>query len=241
MKIRQLFDHKGTSTLTYLLWDTKTMEGLIIDPVDTHIERDITIINEIGINLKYTIDTHVHADHITGSGPIAKQLDAKIIYSTASKVAGLLCADIYVSEGDTLSLGDESLTILETPGHTSTCITIDLHNKSHSHHTLFTGDALMHRVTGRTDFQMGSPADLFDSVTRLYQFPDNTTVYSGHDYNGLLSTTIGESKKFNSSINAKTLKADFILAEEKINPTKQPPARLSDAVPGCIKCGILVD
>jgi glyoxylase-like metal-dependent hydrolase (beta-lactamase superfamily II) len=110
-------------------------------------------------------------------------------------------------------------------------------NSADQQKTIFTGDTLMHRVTGRTDFQGGSAATLFDSVSNLYSYSDDTIVRSGHDYNGLLSTTIGECKKFNSSINSDTVKEDFIKSEEIANKSKKPPVRMDVAVPGCLKCG----
>lgn len=237
MKIRQLFDHKGTSTLTYIVWDCKTMEGAIIDSVFEHFERDSKIINEIGVKLKYTIDTHIHADHITGAKQLAKSFNAQVVYSIGAKEVGMDCADIYVETGDTLTFGRQEMEILETPGHTTTCMAIIATNASDQLRTIFTGDTLMHRATGRTDFQGGSPSTLFDSVTTLYRYPDNTVVMSSHDYNGLLSTTIGECKKHNASINSSTTMDDFIKSETIANKSKLPPARMDTAVPGCMKCG----
>ena len=237
MKIRQLFDHQGTSTLTYIIRDCTTMEGAIIDSVHEHFERDTRVINEIGVKLKYIIDTHIHADHVTGSTPLANEFGAKIVLSSGAKDVGAECADLYVKDGDRLSFGEQDVGVLETPGHTSTCMTLVAGSCSDAHKTIFSGDVLMHRGTGRTDFQDGAAKDSYDSVTRLYKFPDDTVVYSAHDYSGVLSTTIGECKKFNESINENTTMDEFIAVQKKENKNRKPPARMDTAVPGCLKCG----
>jgi len=232
MSIRQLID-KESSTLTYIL--SNNGEAIIIDPVKEQVERDIRVLKEMGVELKYVIDTHIHADHITGSTPISLLTGAKIVLSDGSRDAGAICADIYVKEGEKLVFGETEVKILETPGHTTTCITIEL--KEENQDFLFTGDVLMHRNTGRTDFQLGSPEQSYDSVNRLYKYDGSTIVYSGHDYEGLLSTTVGESRKYNNSLNSEKGKEQFISEQIEQNKHKQPPVKNDIAIPGCLKCG----
>ena len=188
MKIRQLFD-RNSSTYTYLVWDETTREAAIIDSVREQIERDVQLIRELDLNLKYALETHVHADHITASGLLRERLGCKV--GVHNRV-GSDCPDIKLDDADRIRFGSQQLEVLYTPGHTDTdvCYLGD--------GVVFTGDILLIHGSGRTDFQSGDAARSYDSITgRLFTLPDLTLVYPAHDYNGFTCSTIGEEKRFN--------------------------------------------
>jgi sulfur dioxygenase len=185
---RQLFD-KDTGTFTYLMFDSSTMEGLIIDPVKEQFDRSLQFIEELGVELKYVIDTHVHADHVTSSCMLRDATGAKSAFGENSAVP---CTDILLCDGDELECGRFELIAISTPGHTDACTSFYTEGR------LFTGDSLLIRGCGRTDFQQGDPEKLFNSITqRLYAYPDTTLVYPGHDYHGRTASCIREEKSFN--------------------------------------------
>ena len=224
MIIRQLFDPE-TSTYTYLLADEKSHEALLIDPVIEQLERDLRLLNELGCKLLYSFDTHVHADHITASGSLRKQTGCK---TALSYHAGVGCADIALKEGDVIKLGDSEIQVLETPGHTQTCLSFvaDKH--------VFTGDALLIRGCGRTDFQQGNAGQLYDSITqKLFTLPNDVLVRPGHDYHGMLVSTIGEEKQFNPRL--KLDKAGFIHFMSKLH--LPDPNKIHEAIPANMGCG----
>jgi len=224
MIIRQLFDPE-TSTYTYLLADEETREALLIDPVIENLERDLRLLEEVGCTLRYSLDTHVHADHITASGSLRKQTGCQ---TALSHHAGVGCADIALSDGDIIKLGSSEIQILETPGHTPTCLSFVAGNH------VFSGDALLIRGCGRTDFQKGSAADLYDSITqKLFTLPNDTLVRTGHDYHGMLVSTIGEEKQFNPRL--KLDKAGFIQFMGKLNLPN--PNKIHEALPANLACG----
>ncbi|MGD2160039.1 MAG: MBL fold metallo-hydrolase [Gammaproteobacteria bacterium] len=227
MKIRQLFDSE-TSTFTYLVWDEKTREAALIDSVDTRIERDLQLIRELNLDLKYTLETHIHADHITASGQIRDRLGSRAVVHRNSQSA---CADILVTDGDTISLGDQQIVVMETPGHTDTCITYRIDG------IVFTGDALLIRGCGRTDFQAGDPGRLYDSIhDKLFSLPDETIVYPAHDYNGFSSSTIGEEKAHNPRLGNNRPKQAFVDLMNALD--LDPPGKIAEAVPGNLECGL---
>ncbi|MFT5713466.1 MAG: sulfur dioxygenase, partial [Glaciecola sp.] len=165
---RQLFDQESF-TYSYLLADPNSKEGLLIDPVKEQIERDLTLIAELGIKLKYVLDTHIHADHITGSGLIRERI--KGVQTVLSEGSHVHCANLILSNGDELSCGSLKLKALATPGHTSGCMSYYIDGM------VFTGDTLLIRGCGRTDFQQGSPEQLYNSVRqKLFTLPDCTLV-----------------------------------------------------------------
>jgi len=220
---RQLFD-KESSTYTYLLADSETGEGVLIDPVLEQVERDLKLIKELNINLIYIIETHVHADHITGAHQIRKGTGAKIVTSSA-EVNG---ADLSVSDGDEISYGSYKLKVIFTPGHTSTC------SSYFTEGMVFTGDTLMIRGTGRTDFQGGSAALLYESIIqKLFTLPDDTLVYPAHNYNGMLVSTIGEEKRLNPRLGKG--KEEFINIMNNLNLAY--PKKMDVAVPANLVCG----
>ena len=190
---RQLFD-RDTWTYTYMLYDPGTLEGVIIDPVKEKFERDLQLLEELGIELKYVMDTHVHADHVTAAGLFREMTGAK---TSVGEPAGVPCADLLLQDGDELEIGQHRIQAISTPGHTDACTTFKVNGM------LFTGDTLFIRGCGRTDFQQGNPKQLFESISqKLYCFPDETRVYPGLDYQGRSSSTIGEEKRFNPRIHS---------------------------------------
>ncbi|KAK3880218.1 hypothetical protein Pcinc_015287 [Petrolisthes cinctipes] len=190
MIFRQLFDRESC-TYTYLLADNTTKEAVLIDPVIELAERDAKLVQELGLNLKYVMNTHMHADHITGTGLLKKLVPG--CKSLIAKMSGAK-ADIHVEHGDKVTFGEHHLEVRGTPGHTSGCITY----VSHSHKMAFTGDALLVRGCGRTDFQEGSPDTLYHSVhSQILSLPSEFILYPAHDYKGQTATTVAEEKQFN--------------------------------------------
>ena len=183
---RQLFD-EATWTYTYLIADPQTREAAIIDSVKEQVPRDLKLIEELGLKLRYALETHVHADHITGSGDIRSVTGANTIVGAQTHV---VCADRQLQDGDNLALGNLSILALSTPGHTDGCMSYYVEDR------VFSGDALLIRGTGRTDFQQGSSTTLYQSITqKLFTLPDETLLYPAHDYHGFTVSTIGEEKK----------------------------------------------
>lgn len=226
MIFRQLYDLES-STFTYIVSDSETKEGIIIDSVKENLERDLKLIRELELKILYSLETHIHADHITGTKQISQATGAKTVAPATSEVP---CADMLISDGDLLKFGKHELRAIYTPGHTNTCMSY-LVDKM-----LFSGDALFIRGTGRTDFQSGSSKTLYESITtKLYQLPDDTLVYPGHDYKGMMVSTIGEEKRYNPRINSATSEAEFIDTMSKLKLAD--PKKIHEAVPANLKCG----
>ncbi|MCB0390054.1 MAG: MBL fold metallo-hydrolase [Bdellovibrionales bacterium] len=226
MIFRQLFD-QDSWTFTYLLADPLTKEAIMIDPVYEKAERDLTLIRELDLKLKYTIETHTHADHITGAAKISAATGAKKV---AGKQSGAVCADILVDDGDTLEFGPYIVKCISTPGHTDGCMSYYVSG------SLFTGDALFVRGNGRTDFQQGSPERLFESITqKIYSLPDETIIYPAHDYKGHSFSTVEEEKKFNPRINETVTLDQFVKTMNGLN--LPDPKKIHEAVPANLVCG----
>ena len=223
---RPLFE-KESSTYTYLLADSKTKEAVIIDAVSETKQRDIGLIEELGLKLKYIVETHVHADHITSSCPLKQKFtEAKIVLGEANPVA---CADILIKDGERLKFGGYQINALSTPGHTDGCMSYVIGDK------VFTGDALLIRSCGRCDFQGGSAEKLFDSISQLFTLPDETYVYPAHDYGGRTVSTIWEEKAFNEMIGGGVDQAEFV---RRVNAMELSlPAKIHVAVPANQVCG----
>jgi len=226
---RQLFDHLGSSTYTYLLADEDSKEAILIDPVKDQAERDEKLLGEFGFTLKYAINTHAHADHISATAILKSKLPGvKSVISTSSGGD----ADVHVKHGDVIRFGSFQLECLSTPGHTSgcTCFYFGAGN------CVFSGDVLFIRGCGRTDFQGGSSEDLYDSVhTHLFTLGDTTVVYPGHDYKGMLMTTIGEEKRLNPRLGMGKTKEEFVAIMKGLNLPY--PKLLDVAVPVNLKDG----
>lgn len=228
MTFHQLFEAE-TSTYTYLLADPDTKEAILIDPVLETVERDLKLISEYGYKLQYVLDTHIHADHITGAGEIRQRTGAKSAVSAKAKVS---CVDVPLKDGEEIKFGKYSIKALETPGHTDSCMSYYIDGK------IFTGDALLIRGTGRTDFQQGSSAKLYDSITaKLFNLPEDTVVYPGHDYRGQTTSSIEMEKKYNPRIGGGKTKEQFmqIMAELKL----ANPKKIHEAVPANLACGMV--
>ena len=226
LKTRQLFD-SDSNTYSYLVWDTDSRFAALIDSVQEHVHRDLQLIDELKLNLLYAFETHIHADHITGSGELRKITHAKVV---VHKNSGSKCADILAEDGDVFFLGKYAIQVIHTPGHTNTDICYKIDN------AVFTGDTLLVRGCGRTDFQSGSAAQLYDSITqKLFTLPDDTDVFPGHDYNGFNSSTIGEEKNYNPRLGGQRNKDAFIFVMDTLDLA--PPKRILQAVPGNLKCG----
>jgi len=225
--LRQLFDAES-STFTYLLADPERRVAALIDPVLGQIERDLTLLRELGLELALVLDTHVHADHVTAAGELRKRTGAR----TAASGVGAPCVDTKLSHEDALQLGSLTIRALATPGHTddSMCFVV-----SDAETYVFTGDTLLVRGTGRTDFQNGSAVALHDSITRvLFELGDQTIVLPGHDYRGFTRTTIGEERRHNPRLAGKSVD-EFV---KIMNGLALPrPKKLDEAVPANRACG----
>jgi len=225
-----LFD-RDTCTYTYLLADETTGDAVLIDSVLEHVDRDVKLVRELGVNLKAVIETHVHADHVTGGGSIRQQTGAKYAISAASNVA---CADIQLEDGDPVVFGAHTLEVRNTPGHTRGCASFYLPDSG----MIFTGDALFIRGCGRTDFQGGSARTLFASVHgRILTLPEHTRIYPGHDYNGRTVTTVEEEKFHNPRLGGGRSVEEF--EEIMAGLDLSYPARIDDALPANLDCGVV--
>ncbi|BAZ37131.1 putative hydroxyacylglutathione hydrolase [Calothrix sp. NIES-4101] len=226
MIFRQLFDRESC-TYTYLIIDSETHTALLVDPVLEQVERDLQILQELGLTLRYCLETHIHADHITGTDTLRQITGCVAIVPENSYAVG---GNRYIRDGDILKLGSVEIQAIATPGHTDSHMTY-LVNKTH----LLTGDALFIRGCGRTDFQNGDAGSLYDAVTqKLFTLPDETLVYPGHDYQGRTVSTIGEEKQWNPRFAGRS-RNQFI---ELMNNLKLPfPKKMNEAVPANQNCG----
>lgn len=223
MLFQQLFD-KDTCTYTYLLADD-TKEAILIDPVLECMDQYTSCLDKHGLSLKYVLDTHIHADHITAADALRQRTGCQTAISSHAAIA---CADIELSDGMSLSFGGREIHVLETPGHTSTCLSFLCENM------VFTGDALFIDGCGRTDFQGGDAGVLYESITqKLFVLPASTLVYPGHDYHGKQSSTIGAEKAHNSRLQHS--KPEFIKLMDQLNLPN--PKRMHEAVPANQACG----
>ncbi|XP_063055327.1 persulfide dioxygenase ETHE1, mitochondrial [Engraulis encrasicolus] len=224
---RQLFE-SSSSTYTYLLADPDSKDAVLIDPVLETVDRDIKLIDELGLKLTVAVNTHCHADHITGTGLLKKKVFG--LKSAISKFSGAT-ADILLSEGDNITFGKHCLTVRETPGHTDGCVTLVTEDQSMA----FTGDTLLIRGCGRTDFQQGCAKRLYASVHgKIFTLPDHCLIYPAHDYKGQTVSTVEEEKKYNPRL-TKTLE-EFVDIMNNLNLPK--PKKIDISVPANLVCGL---
>jgi len=223
---RQLFD-PTSSTYTYLLGDAGA--AVLIDPVFEHERRDRALLRELGLKLVATLDTHVHADHVTAAWLLKQRCGSRILLSAAS---GASDADTLLAHGDRVVFGTRHLEVRATPGHTAGCVTYVLDDRSMA----FTGDALLIRGCGRTDFQQGSPYKLFHSVrTQILSLPPECLLYPAHDYRGVTVTSVAEERRYNPRLGGDANEADFA---GYMNHLGLPHPKLMDvAVPANLRCG----
>lgn len=226
MIFRQLYDHES-STYTYLLASRPGGEALLIDPVREHVGAYARLVDELDLNLVLAVDTHIHADHITGLGSLRNHTGCATAMGERTAAE---CLDTRFGDGEKINLDGIALKALYTPGHTDDSYSLLLPDR------VFTGDTLLIRGTGRTDFQNGDPGEQYESLFgRLLQLPESTLVYPAHDYNGMTSSSIGEEKRHNPRLQVSS-KAEYV---RMMNGLVLDNPRLMDvAVPANRQCGL---
>lgn len=229
MLFRQLFD-LPSSTYTYLLASREGGEALIIDPVKAQLPTYLQLIKQLGVKLVHAIDTHTHADHITALGDLRDSTACTTIMGALSRAE---CVSRHIADGETLDVDGLRLQALYTPGHTNESFSFVLNPSAPE--AVFTGDVLLIRGSGRTDFQGGDARLSWHSIVHtLFRLPDATRVYPGHDYKGWTMSTIGEEKRFNPRLAGKT-EAEYVAL---MNALKLPnPALMDIAIPANLACG----
>jgi sulfur dioxygenase len=228
MIFRQLFD-PISSTYTYLLACAESRDAIIIDPVFEQHARDMALIRELKLDVRYVLDTHVHADHVTAAWLIKQKYKAQIVLSGRYAVDSV---DVAVDHGDVLAFGNCSVEARATPGHTVGCLTYVTARQEMA----FTGDCLMIRGAGRTDFQGGEVHEMWRSIQeQIFSLPEDCLVYPAHDYQGRMVSTVGEEKRFNPRIGGDAREEDF--AGYMNNLGLAHPKLLDIAVPANLKCG----
>ena len=226
--LRQLQDLKS-STYTYLLADADDKAAVIIDPVFEQARRDAALIHELGLKLLYTLDTHVHADHVTGAWLLKQSTGSRIALAAASGARNI---DVPLAPGDRIHFGRRHLEARATPGHTDGCMTFVLDDRSMA----FTGDALLIRGAGRTDFQQGSAHKLYRSVVeQIFSLPPDCLIYPAHDYRGLTCSSVGEEQQFNPRLGGERSEGDFVGYMKNLGLPH--PKQIDIAVPANLKCG----
>jgi sulfur dioxygenase len=225
MFFKQLFD-PASSTLSYLIADDANHAAVIIDPVVDQVERDLQLLREHGLELEYTLDTHVHADHITSAQALKQATGARTAVCRDCLAQGY---DRSLEDGDVILFGQQEILTIATPGHTPGSVCYLWRDR------LFTGDTLLIGGCGRTDFQNGSAEALWESITgRLFKLDEQTLVYPGHDYKGRRVSSIGEEKRLNARLAGKT-REEFLAT---MNTLGLPmPKRIHEAVPANLAGG----
>ncbi len=228
MIFRQLFD-PTSSTYTYLLADADSREALLIDPVFEQVRRDLALLRELGLRLLATLETHVHADHVTGAWLLQQRSGSHILLAAAGGAQG---ADRLLQPGDRVDFGARHLSVRATPGHTNGCLSYVLDDESMA----FTGDALLIRGCGRTDFQQGSAERLYRSVhEQLLTLPDGCLLYPAHDYRGLTATSVDEERRWNPRFGGDSSLGDFV--GYMANLGLPHPKQMALAVPANLRSG----
>jgi sulfur dioxygenase len=232
MIFRQLYD-AVSSTYTYLLADESSGEALLIDPVFEQVQRDLALLQELKLNLKLVLDTHAHADHVTAAWVLKQKTGCQIALAAA---VGADNVDIALKHGDVVGIEGVSLDVRATPGHTDGCLTFVVSD----HSMAFTGDALLIRGCGRSDFQQGDAARLFHSITeQIFALPDNCAIYPAHDYNGRTRSSVIEEKIHNPRVGGGANERDFV---QYMNAMQLPhPKKIDEALPANMRSGMPAD
>ncbi len=234
MIFRQLFE-PTSSTYTYLVGCEETGQCALIDAVVDTTQRDLDEINSLGLTLQYTIDTHIHADHLTGAVKLKALVNSKIIYPD---VCQLPCMDIGANESEQIKVGNISLQPLFTPGHTDHHYAYLFDNGTQQ--MVFTGDALLIEACGRTDFQSGNAATLYKSIhEKIFSLPNDTLVYPGHDYSGRLVSSVLQEKQRNPRLGNNRSLNEFVDIMDNLDLPY--PKKIDFAVPGNEDCGVCPD
>lgn len=228
MIFRQLYD-ASSSTYTYLLADEESHEAILIDPVFEQSQRDLALLRELELTLKIVVDTHAHADHITAAWLLQQKTGCKIALSAN---AGAVNVDLALHHGDTFGVDGITLEARATPGHTNGCTSFVLSD----HSMVFTGDALLIRGCGRSDFQQGNPVRLFHSITeQLFTLPDDCAVYPAHDYSGRTRSSGLEETIHNPRVGGGANEKDFV---HYMNAMQLPhPKKIDEALPNNLRSG----
>ena len=226
MIFRQLFD-PVSSTYTYLLAERRGGEALIIDPVLERVDRYLQLVRELDLKLVLAVDTHIHADHVTGIGPLR---DATQCATAMGEQSAAECVSLRLREGEVLKADGVRLQALYTPGHTDDSYSFLMKDR------VFTGDTLLIRGTGRTDFQNGDPGAQYDSLFgKLLTLPEDTLVYPAHDYEGRTCSSIGEEARHNPRLQVGS-RQEYI---DRMNALDlEPPRLIQVAVPANRQCGL---
>ncbi len=226
--LRQLFDSQS-STYTYLVGCPQAREAILIDPVFHQSRRDRALLKELELTLVATLETHVHADHVTGAWLLKHSLGSRIMLARAGNAEG---ADRLLVHGDTVMFGNCSVEVRATPGHTASCLTYVLHDRS----AAFTGDCLLVRGCGRVDFQDGDARRLYRSVhEQIFTLPDTCLVWPGHDYRGLTVSSVGEERLHNPRLGGDLSCGDFCGYMDNLGLAH--PRQMDVAVPANLLCG----
>jgi sulfur dioxygenase len=225
---RQFFD-ADTGTFTYLLVDVPSRQGVLIDSVFEQHGRDLSLIRELGVELVASLDTHAHADHVTGSWLMHEATGCAIGLAAAARAENVT---LPLHHGDRVAFGSRSLEVRSTPGHTDGCISFVLDDQSMA----FTGDALLVRGCGRCDFQQGDAHNLWNSITeQIFSLPDSCLLYPGHDYTGRTVTSVAEEKAFNARLGGAATERDFVGHMQ--NMRLPHPHKIAEALPGNMRSG----
>ncbi|HEY5377562.1 MAG TPA: MBL fold metallo-hydrolase [Polyangiaceae bacterium] len=226
MLFRQLFERES-STYTYLLAARPRGEALLIDPVKEDVGKYLQLIKELELRLVFAVDTHVHADHVTGLGDLRDRTGCSTVMGAESRAE---CVSRKVSDGELINIDGLQIRALYTPGHTDDSYSFVLKDR------VFTGDTLLIRGTGRTDFQNGDPHAQYESLFgKLLKLPDETLVYPAHDYKGWTVSTIGEEKAHNPRLQTGS-EAAFVALMKGLKLAN--PKQMDVAVPANLACGV---
>jgi sulfur dioxygenase len=226
---KQMFDD-DSSTYTYLLWDQVSKDAILVDPVDIQVDRDLAAVKDLGLNLVYGVNTHAHADHITGTGLLKQKVEG--LQSVIAESSGAQ-ADVKIGARDRVVFGSRFIEARATPGHTLGCVSYVADDQSF----VLTGDTLLIHGCGRTDFQGGSADNLYESVHKqLFTLPDSTIVYPAHDYKSRTQSQIGDEKANNPRLGATKTKDEFV--EIMANLNLSYPKKIDVAVPANMRCGV---